>query len=55
MRRKLFFAGLVAALLLFAALGASLSLVRGARRRIGGLRTAGHAGASSLALERSAR
>jgi VIT1/CCC1 family predicted Fe2+/Mn2+ transporter len=47
MRRKLFFAGIVVALLLLAALGASLSLVRGARRRLAGLRAAGRAPAAA--------
>jgi hypothetical protein len=54
MRRKLLLTGLVVALLLLAALGASISLVRGARGRLrAGLAPRRRAGAN-LTIERSA-
>jgi hypothetical protein len=52
MRRKLLFTSLVVALLLIAALGASISLARGAKARLRAV-LASRRAATNLTLERS--
>ena len=54
MRRKLLLTGLVVALLLLAALGASISLARGAKGRLRAALAALRRAGTDLTLERSA-
>jgi hypothetical protein len=53
MRRKLLLTGLVVALLLLAALGASISLVRGARGRLRAVLALHRRAGTNLTFERS--
>jgi hypothetical protein len=53
MRRKLLLTGLAVALLLFAALGVSISLARGAKSRLRAVLAPRRRAATNLSLERS--